>query len=209
MGQVSHIVWVAVSDFDNPPVHNVAADLIETLNPDCQCLASNATCRHVIVLRSGGDRRSIGRVPEVVALVEQQPVHFHALIGAMEHPDPIIRMRAADAVEKITARHPSYLHPYTQRLINHIAVSQQQEARWHIAQIAPRLPLTPAERAQIIDVVVKEIQRLLQDNEWRHIPRVSQGPCTLNFRMSAASLAALGQAGASRYVPLPRSHAGE
>jgi len=51
---------------------------------------------------AGGDRRSIGRVPEAVQQVLEDPASFPALFEGMARPDPAIRMRAADAVEKIT-----------------------------------------------------------------------------------------------------------
>lgn len=66
---------------------------------------------------SGGDRRSIGRVDEVVADVLRDPSLFERVFDGMLSDDPIIRMRAADAVEKITAQHPEYLQHYKEKLI--------------------------------------------------------------------------------------------
>ena len=51
---------------------------------------------------SGGDRRSIGRADEVATEVVAVPELFPALMEAVEHPDEIVRMRASDAVEKVT-----------------------------------------------------------------------------------------------------------
>jgi hypothetical protein len=56
----------------------------------------------------GGDRRSIGRVPEVVAEVLGNPGLFGELITGMEHPDPVVRMRAADAAENVSADRSQY-----------------------------------------------------------------------------------------------------
>lgn len=102
---------------------------------------------------TGGDRRSIGRVDEVVAEVLNDPELFDPLFGAMLSHDPRIRMRAADAVEKITIRHPEYLQPYKSQLIRQVAKINQQEIRWHMAQMLPRLQVTPAEQALIIDLL--------------------------------------------------------
>jgi len=66
---------------------------------------------------TGGDRRSIGRVDEVVKEVLADPSLFEAVLVGMLHDDPLIRMRCADAVEKITVSHPEYLWPYKTRLI--------------------------------------------------------------------------------------------
>ena len=78
---------------------------------------------------SGGDRRSIGRVSEVVADVLDDPTLFEAVFCAMLGDDPVVRMRAADAIEKITARHPEYLQPYKTKLIQQVAKIEQQEVR--------------------------------------------------------------------------------
>ncbi len=99
---------------------------------------------------SGGDRRSIGRAEEVAAAVLAAPDLFGVLFAGMSHSDPLIRMRAADAVEKITAARPDLLAPYKQQLIDGVAASQQQEVRWHVAQMISRLDLTPAERRRVV-----------------------------------------------------------
>jgi hypothetical protein len=90
----------------------------------------------------GGDRRSIGRVPEVVAEVLSNPDLFGELMAGMQHPDTVVRMRAADAAEKVSAAHPDYLSSYTDALLHRIGQSTQQEVRWHVAQMLPRLALS-------------------------------------------------------------------
>ncbi|MEK7785160.1 MAG: hypothetical protein AAB658_07015, partial [Chloroflexota bacterium] len=50
----------------------------------------------------GGDLRSIGRSEEVAADVLADPALFGELFDGMLDDNPLIRMRAADAVEKIT-----------------------------------------------------------------------------------------------------------
>jgi HEAT repeat protein len=102
----------------------------------------------------GGDRRSIGRSNEVVADVLKNPSLFEAVFDGMLHDDPIIRMRAADAVEKITEKHPEYLLPYKQKLIQTVAKSMQQEVRWHVTQMLPRLPLTDEERVNAVEILL-------------------------------------------------------
>lgn len=94
---------------------------------------------------AGGDRRSVGRVSEVVADVLDDPSLFEAVFMGMEDDDPVIRMRCADAVEKITRHHPEYLAPYRTTLLEKVAVIQQQEVRWHVAQMIPRLSLSQQE----------------------------------------------------------------
>jgi hypothetical protein len=103
---------------------------------------------------TGGDRRSIGRVDEVVADVLAKPALFEALLDGMSVGDPLVRMRAADAVEKITAKHADWLTPYKQRLLGPVAAIEQQEVRWHVAQLLPRLPLTAEERSRAVSILL-------------------------------------------------------
>ena len=109
---------------------------------------------NVLKKLEGGDRRSIGRVSEVVADVLNDPSLFEAVFNGMLSDGPIIRMRSADAVEKITANHPEYLQPYKEKLIQQVARINQQEVRWHVAQMLPRLELSKEERAVIVEILL-------------------------------------------------------
>jgi hypothetical protein len=106
----------------------------------------------------GGDRRSVGQVAKVVDEVIGQPALFETIFKAMLADDPIVRMRAADAVEKITATHPHYLQPYKDTLINQVAAVNQQEVRWHVAQILPRLSLNRRERETAVEILFGYLQ---------------------------------------------------
>ena len=101
----------------------------------------------------GGDRRSVGRVDEVVADVLADPALFAALFEGMLHDSPLVRMRAADAIEKLTARHPEYLQPCKARLMGEVARVNQQEVRWHVAQLFSRLDLDADERRAVAAIL--------------------------------------------------------
>jgi hypothetical protein len=101
----------------------------------------------------GTDRRSIGRSEEVVGDVLADPGEFHLVFDAMLGPDPVVRLRAADAVEKITRRRPDLLQGLESRVLTEVAAIDQQEVRWHVAQLLPRLALTPPQRAQAITIL--------------------------------------------------------
>lgn len=103
----------------------------------------------------GTDRRSIGRSNDVVAEVLAQPDLFGSLFVGMLDNDPLVRMRAADAVEKITAQHPEYLWPFKRPLIHEVAHVNQQEVRWHVAQMFSRLNLTPKERRVVFTILLE------------------------------------------------------
>jgi hypothetical protein len=102
---------------------------------------------------SGGSRSSIGRSNEVVAEVLARPAHFRHVFDGMANDDPIVRMRAADAVEKITAQRPELLRPFKKKLLAIAGGSDQQEVRWHAAVMLPRLALTRKERAVALDIL--------------------------------------------------------
>ena len=101
----------------------------------------------------GGDRRSIGKVDEVVDQVLGTASLFEELINGLFVNDPLVRMRTADAVEKITLVRPDLIIPYKKILIRLAGDNDQQEVRWHMAQILPRLTLKPADRKIIVDVL--------------------------------------------------------
>jgi hypothetical protein len=102
---------------------------------------------------SGGDRRSIGRSNEVAAHVLAHPAHFRHVFAGLAADDPVLRMRAADAIEKITAQRPELLRPYKRKLLAIAGSTNQQEIRWHAARIMPRLQLTAKERAPALDIL--------------------------------------------------------
>ena len=94
---------------------------------------------------TGGDRRSIGRSNEVAARAAKSAATFAQVIESLWHEHPIVRMRAADAAEKASAQNPKLLAPYKAELLGLFDEATQQELRWHLAQIVPRLDLTRAE----------------------------------------------------------------
>ena len=101
----------------------------------------------------GGDRRSIGKVDEVVDQVLGTATLIEELINGLFVNDPVIRIRTADAVEKISLVRPDLIKPYKKTLIQLAGDTDQQEIRWHMAQILPRLTLKPADRKIIVDVL--------------------------------------------------------
>ena len=73
--------------------------------------------KNLLAQLTGGDRRSIGRANQVAAAVLQSPETFPELIKGLWSEDSLVRMRAADAVEKISRQKPELLHPYKKELL--------------------------------------------------------------------------------------------
>jgi len=107
----------------------------------------------IAALLKGGDRRSIGRSNVVARLVLHAPKRFVELIQCLSSDDAIVRMRAADAAEKVAGRKPELLEPYKAELLALLAETEQIELRWHLAQMIPRLPLTQVERRRALEAL--------------------------------------------------------
>ena len=118
-----------------------------------------------------------------------EPALFDVLFQAMLDDDPIVRMRAADAVEKVTVQRPDLLQPYAHRLLGEVSAMNQQEVRWHLAQMLPRLDLTMEECATAVAIM----ERYLGD----------QSRIVKTCAMQALAELALGDAPLRRHV-LPR-----
>ena len=57
----------------------------------------------ILARLKGGDRRSIGKADQVTRQVAKNPKLFPELISGFLDPDPLIRMRCAEAVKKSLA----------------------------------------------------------------------------------------------------------
>lgn len=108
----------------------------------------------------GSDRRSIGRADEVARLVLKQPRLFRELVACLWHDSYVVRMRAADAAEKVSAQKPRLLDRYKSQLLGLLTETTQIELRWHLAQMIQRLKLNAAERKRAADA----LRRYLDDS---------------------------------------------
>jgi hypothetical protein len=103
--------------------------------------------KSLLTLLEGGDRRSIGRADQVAVAVSRNRALFPILMQGWWSDDPLVRMRAADATEKVTRNNADLLTAYKKRLLKLLPnVEQQQELRWHLAALVPRLSLSRRER---------------------------------------------------------------
>jgi hypothetical protein len=102
--------------------------------------------KSILRLLSGGDRRSIGRADRVAEMVCRDPRLFPELMAGLWSEDALVRMRAADAAEKVTRTDRELLAPYKKELLGLMSEAGEQELRWHLAVMVPRLPLKGKER---------------------------------------------------------------
>lgn len=102
--------------------------------------------KNFLLLLQGGDRRAIGRADQVAAAVIKNPQLFPELIAGLWSEDRLVRMRAADAAEKATRENREPLMPYKKELLGLMVEAKEQELRWHLAVMVPRLALNGKER---------------------------------------------------------------
>ena len=101
----------------------------------------------------GGDLRSIGRADEVVSDIQQNKSLFTEVFRGFYHDDPIVRMRSADVVEKITRTNPEFLSGFEKTIIKELSQIEQQEVCWHVALLLPRLSYTRKQEDEIIEIL--------------------------------------------------------
>lgn len=94
------------------------------------------------MLAVGGASNSLGKVSEVIELVLSDKSRLEELYGCLFNDDAWIRMRAADALEKVCRVHPDWLLPYIDRLFKDLATSTQPSIQWHMAQIYRQVELS-------------------------------------------------------------------
>ncbi|MBI5447680.1 MAG: hypothetical protein HY939_03000 [Gammaproteobacteria bacterium] len=127
-------------------------------------------------LLKGGDLRSIGKANEVVEIVIHAPERIQELTLCLKSKDPIVRMRASDAIEKISHSHPKLIQIIKDALIRESTHTEQQEVKWHLAQVFERLELSTCDRKIIVPILFRWLE---QDSS--RIVQVSSLQCLVSF----------------------------
>jgi len=92
-----------------------------------------------------GDMRMAGGSGAAAALVRAKPALAAELLDLLNHANPAVRMRAADALEKASSGNEALLAPHKALLLELAETTAQKELRWHLAQLLPRLELNGEE----------------------------------------------------------------
>jgi hypothetical protein len=100
----------------------------------------------VELLAVGGKSNSLGRVNEIIEFVFNDKSRLDELYDCLFDEDAWIRMRAADALEKICRVHPDWLLPYVDRFSADLTSSSQPSIQWHLAQIYNQVDLTDGQK---------------------------------------------------------------
>ncbi len=102
----------------------------------------------IVSLLSEGDKRTVNNVDTVVAYTLKDNQAADVLVACLRSRDEGLAMRAADALEKVFAKQPGLLTPYTSQLVKTLLSCSQKEVQWHLAQILPSMPLTKDQTSQ-------------------------------------------------------------
>ena len=101
-------------------------------------------------LLRGGDSHVLHGVATVVDVVLHDHARFGELVACLDDADALVRMRAADAAEKITRDAPELLQPHADRLLALAASTEQPSLRWHLAQMLTRVRLSAEQQRAAI-----------------------------------------------------------
>lgn len=109
------------------------------------------------VLR-GGHPNSLGRTEEVVGVVLADPGRLEELFATIVDPDPVVRMRVGDALEKVCREQPAWFAPHVDRVLGQLGQIEQPSVQWHVAQVLQHL------RGELTDDQAQRATDLLQRN---------------------------------------------
>jgi len=112
---------------------------------------------------TGGSPRSLGRTEEVVADVLADRGLLDELFECLFNADEIVRMRAADAIEKVCRQHPDWVLPFVDRLLDEGARIEQPSVQWHLAQMLGEVSLTGSQRAAAVAILRRNLE---QATDW-------------------------------------------
>jgi len=102
----------------------------------------------------GGDRRSIARSNEALALLRANPAWIAELVPLVDDSDWLVVMRAVDLMEKLAHQHPERIQPHRKLFIGRLAEHPSWEIRLQIARALPLLRWTPAERKRAVAILL-------------------------------------------------------
>ncbi len=104
-------------------------------------------------LLSGGDRRSIARSEELLALVLEDRHLVREVARLVRDDNPLVAMRAFDLMEKLAHERPAWIQRYRGLFAGPAAENGSWEIRLQIARALPLLHWTPRERPRVLAIL--------------------------------------------------------
>lgn len=116
------------------------------------------------VFTIGGKSNSLGKTGEVIEQVLSDKSLLPELYSCMFNSDPWVRMRAADAFEKICRAHPEWITPYIEKLQSDLSGPHEQPSiKWHLAQIYEQVPLTDQQKEHALNWLTTQLSSTKTD----------------------------------------------
>ena len=109
------------------------------------------------MLLEGGHKNSLGRAEEVVQLVLADKTRLEELYHTMFSSDAWVRMRGADAFEKVCRNQAAWIEPFIDRLQRELGGSTQASILWHIAEIYPQVRLNQKQKDHALQWLTKQL----------------------------------------------------
>lgn len=130
----------------------------------------------------GGDRRSIARSNEALALLRADPARIAELVSLVDDSDWLVVLRAVDLMEKLAHEHPDWMQPQRRLFIGPLADHPAWEIRLQIARALPLLRWTAAERKRVVAILlgyVKHSQKFVKAWSADSLSRLAAGDAAL------------------------------
>ncbi len=109
---------------------------------------------HIRDRLAGGDRRTLGNAPQLGDEAAINPETFDRLAELLGDDDPLIRSRAAHALQLAAKRKPQLLEPHKETMLQQVAGVEQWEVRHLWCQMVPLLELSDTERRRVFELAV-------------------------------------------------------
>ncbi|MBP2303143.1 ACT domain-containing protein [Azospirillum picis] len=130
-----------------------------------------------------GDRRTAGDPSSVAMQVSTDRGRLAELVGCLFDRDAGVRMRAADALERVSRGNAAWLDPYVEHLLTDAVAIDQAEVRWHLAQIVPRLTMNDEQRHRaavlLADWFENSPSRIVQSSALQAVVDLAERDATL------------------------------
>lgn len=107
---------------------------------------------------SGGDLRSDGSSNEVVEFVLANHHALEDLVAALDSEDPVVRGRAADALEKVGRSLPDQVSDHISEVMHKARTDDVPMVRWHLAMLLGHLLVHQGQRVSIETVLLKMLE---------------------------------------------------
>ena len=129
-------------------------------------------------LSVGGKTNSLCRVPEIIDEALSDKALLDELYRCMFSLDPWVRMRAADAFEKVCRLRPQWIEPYLDAIQADLSdATQQASVQWHIAQMYRQVQMTKSQK----QYALRWLTKLLSSDQLDWIVSVNAMKTLMHF----------------------------